>query len=114
MFKDKYIRKDLAGYAFNGKFPPNDSQNNMYHGYRTPAQECLFYDFAVLGYDLKIRYHDKAYYFMVDDDCVWLSDEKFTAMIRRFSNGNDVLENFKIDGKPLWQLADELDEYEPM
>lgn len=23
MMKDKYIRTDLCGYAFNGKFPPN-------------------------------------------------------------------------------------------
>ena len=34
--------------------------------------------------------------------------------IGRFGNGNDVLENFKIDGKPLYKLVDELDEYEPM
>lgn len=31
--------------------------NEKYHGYDTPAQECLFYDFAVLGYDLMIKYH---------------------------------------------------------
>ena len=51
---------------------------------------------------------------MVDEDCVWLSDEKFTAMTRKFGNGNDVLERFEIDGIPLWKLVDELDEYEPM
>lgn len=40
----------------------------------------FFYDFAVQGYDLKIKYKGQSYYFMVDIDCVWLSDESFTAM----------------------------------
>ncbi len=113
MIKDPYIITDICGYAFNGKFPPyNDG--GLYHGYRTPAEECLFYDFAVQGYDLMIRYKGQPYYFMVDTDCVWLSDGNFTATIRKFANGNDVLENFCIEGIPLYKLVDKLDEYEPM
>ena len=113
IMRDDYIKKDLFGYLYNAKFPPteNSCKNNLYHGYRTPAQECLFYDFAALGYDLMITYHGKAYYFMVDEDCVWLSDEKFTAMYERFLNGNDVLEHFCIDGTPLFQLVDEFRAY---
>lgn len=43
MIKDAFIRKDLMGYAFNGKFPPMcKAKDNMYHGYDTPAQECFF------------------------------------------------------------------------
>lgn len=115
MIKDAFIRKDLMGYAFNGKFPPMcKAKDNMYHGYDTPAQECLFYDFAVLGYDLKIKYKGLSYFFMVDTDCVWLSDESFTAMIQRFSNGNDVLEHFYIEDTPLYKLVDKLDDFEPM
>lgn len=115
MIKDKYIRKDLFGFYFNGKFPPNASgHSSLYHGYKTPAQECLFYDFAVQGYDLKVKYKGVYYYFMVDTDCVWLSDEKFTAMKRKYRNANDVLQHFCIDGKPLYQLVDELEDYEPM
>lgn len=115
MISDKYIQKDLWGYAFNGKFPPNDNHaNNLYHGYATPAQECLFYDFAVQGYDLKIKYNGVYYYFMVDTNCVWLSDETFSTMKKKFENGNDALINFVIDGKPLYQLVDKLEDYEPM
>ena len=106
MIKDPYIRTDFYGYAFNGKFPP-DNSGSLYHGYKTPAEECLFYDFAVQGYDLMIRYKGQPYYFMVDTDCVWLSDGNFTATIKKFANGNDVLENF-------CKLVDKLDEYEPM
>jgi hypothetical protein len=103
----------MCGFAFNAKFPPYDS-DGLYHGYKTPAQECLFYDFAVQGYDLKIKYKGQSYYFMVDTECVWLSDENFTAKVQKFANGNDVLEHFCIEGTPLCKLVDCLDEYEPM
>lgn len=111
-----YILYDFAGYPFNGKYPPKGTpkNGNLYHGYETPAQECLFYDFAVLGYDLMVKYHGKSYYFMVDDDCVWLSDSNFCAMSQKFKNGNDVLEHFMIEGKPLISIVDDLEEYEPM
>ena len=113
--KDENIRKDLFGYSYNGKFPPKINNNgNLYNGYPTPAQECLFYDFTVRGFDLKIKYNGVYYYFMVDTDCVWLSDEKFSAMNKKFKNGNDVLENFLIDGEPLYKLVDKLEEFEPM
>lgn len=116
MRKESYIVYDLFGYPFNGKYPPNgDGKNgNLYHGYKTPVEECLFYDFAVQGYDLMVSYHGSKYYFMVDEDCVWLSDERFTAMLQRFESGNDALENFLIEGKPLIQLIGELDECEAM
>ena len=113
MIKDPYIKTDICGFPFNSKFPPNESKG-LYNGYKTPAEECLFYDFAVLGYDLMIRYKEQPYYFMVDIDCVWLSDEGFTAMIKKFDNGNDVLENFYIEDTPLYKLVDKLDAYEPM
>ena len=103
----------MNGFAFNGKFPPGVS-DSLYHGYKTPAQECLFYDFAVQGYDLMVKYKGVSYYFMVDTDWVWLSDENFTATVRKFDNGNDVLEHFCIDGVPLYKLVDKLDEYESM
>lgn len=113
MIKDPYIRTDICGFAFNGKFPPN-SNDSLYHGYKTPAQECLFYDFAVQGYDLMIKYKGQSYFFMVDTDCVWLSDETFSATVQKFANGNDALEHFCIEGTPLCKLVDNLDEYEPM
>jgi len=51
---------------------------------------------------------------MVDDDGVRLSDDAFTAKITRFESGNDVLEHFLIDGKPLIKMIDKLDECEPI
>lgn len=105
----------MADYPFNAKFPPKDgSKNNLYHGYDTAAEECLFYDFAVQGYDLKISYNNVSYYFMTDVDCVWLSDDCFSAMVKRFENGNDVLLNFLLDGKPLYSMVNQLDDCEVM
>ena len=113
MVNDSYIRFDLAGYPFNGKYPPKEhNKGNLYHGYDNPAQECLFYDFAVMGYDLMVKYQGETYYFMVDEDCVWLSDEQFAAQIQRFSNPNEVLETFVISGKPLIFLVDDLEEFD--
>lgn len=49
----------MADYPFNAKFPPKNRRNgDLYHGYDTTAEECLFYDFAVQGYDLKISYNN--------------------------------------------------------
>ena len=109
-----YIMYDLAGYPYNGKYPPKDNaKNNLYYGYESPAEECVFYDFAVMGYDLKIKYHGVYHYFMVDTDCVWLSDKNFTAQIKRFSNANEVIEKFEIEHVPLINLINELEEFEP-
>ena len=113
MKKESYILYDFAGYPFNGKYPPC-SKKSLYHGYETAAQECLFYDFAVLGYDLKIKYNGLYYYFMVDEDSVWLTDETFCEQRQQFQSGNDVLESFMIDGKRLKDVIDELEEFEPM
>ncbi len=103
----------MSTFPHNEVFLP-DSNDSLHNGYKTPAQECLFFDFAVQGYDLMIKYKGQSYYFMVDTDCVWLSDENFTATIQKFANGNDVLEHFCIEGTPLCKLVDKLDEYEPM
>ncbi len=103
----------MSTFPHNEVFSP-DSNDSLHNGYKTPAQECLFFDFAVQGYDLMIKYKGQSYYFMVDTDCVWLSDENFTATIQKFANGNDVLEHFCIEGTPLCKLVDKLDEYEPM
>lgn len=115
MIKDTYIKTDLLGYRYNSMFPPNSHKSrNLYHGYKAPSQECLFYDFAVQGFDLMIQYKDQKYYFMVDTNCVWLSDESFSKMTQRFNTANEVLCNFKINGIPLYQLVDKLEDFEPM
>ena len=47
---------DLLGYPYNGKYPPKGDKHGLYHGYSSDAEETLFYDFAVQGYDLTFVY----------------------------------------------------------
>lgn len=97
-------------------FPPNRPDGDYFKnsGYCTGAEECFFYDFAVLGYDLRFKYAGKWYYFMTDTDCVWRSDDSFSAKLERYENGNAVLQYFCIEGVPLCLLVNSLEEFEPM
>ena len=110
MGEKKYIGKDLCGFDFNMKYPPT---NGPYHGYKTDKEETLFYDFAVLGYDLSFTYKGKNYYFLTEDNYVANCDETFNIEYERFEDAIDALENFTIDGKTLVDLIDELESCQP-
>ena len=56
-FVKHYLKRDLAGFYFNSKYPPNPEENGtLYGGYRNNAEEVLFYDFAVQGYDVSFTF----------------------------------------------------------
>lgn len=110
MAKSDYTKTDLAGYLFNAKYPPNYETNGYtYHGYRTNAEETLFYDFAVLGYDLRIEYKGNTYYFLSEEDYVAQCDENFTEEFMKFEDGVAAIEQFEIEGRKLIDLIPELD-----
>lgn len=114
MANKNYVIKDLEGRWFNAKYPPDFKNNGSeYDGYKTGNEEVLFYDFAVLGYDMAFSYKGKRYYFMSDPEYVALSDENFSKEYQRFDNGNDALEKFSIDGIPIVKLVDQLEDVEP-
>ena len=110
------VGRNLMGYPYNKKYPPVDfSKGNLYHGYSDSFRETLFYDFAVLGYDLEFSYKGTTYHVTSDGaDGVWLSDPKFTAKLEHFPSGNAFLENFRIDGHRLIDLIDRLDDVQPI
>lgn len=115
MARKDYVMKDLAGYWFNAKYPPNYELNGrLYNGYRNGVEETLFYDFAVQGYDLYFTYKGKPYHFLSEQDYVAYCDEKYTTEYQRFSDGNAALEQFTIDGKSIIELIDELKDVEPI
>ena len=110
-----YIKDDLAGYPFNAKYPPNYEKNGgLYHGYKNNSEETFFYDFAVQRYDLRFSYKGVDYYFLSEQDYAAQCDEHFTNEIRRFNDGNAVLEEFEIDGKKLIELIPLIDDCEPI
>lgn len=114
MSRKDYVMKDLAGNWFNAKYPPDYKRNGgKYHGYRNSVEETLLYDFAVLGYDLKFSLGGKEYYFLSEPDYVAQCDENFEHEVKRFSDGNAVLEQFQIDGKPLISQIAKIEYAEP-
>lgn len=111
----EYRKKDLAGYPFNAKYPPNYEENGgLYHGYKNNSEETFYYDFAVQRYDLRFSYNGKEYYFLSEQDYAAQCDEHFTNEIRRFKYGNAVLEKFEIDGKRLIDLIPFIEDCEPI
>ena len=115
MAHEDYVLKDLAGYWYNSKYPPNYKVNgSLYHGYKNGIQETLFYDFAVQRYDLRFTYKNKPYHFLSDSKHVAYCDEHYTEEYQVFPDGNTALEQFIIDGKPIIELIDELEDVEPI
>ena len=109
-----YIALDLCGYRYNGKYPPNEELNGTtYRGYRNNAEEVLFYDFAVQFYDVSFKYNGKAYYLLTEEDHVAVCDKHFNEEFETFSNANELIEKFEIDGVPLLKLIDQLEDVEP-
>lgn len=115
MAHEDYIKKDLAGFRENAKYPPNyEKYGDEYYGYKNAAEEVLFYDFAVLNYDLYFTYKGKPYHFLTETDHVAYCDEHYTEEYQVFPSANELIEQFAIDGKPLIELIDELEDVEPI
>jgi len=102
-------------YPFNQKYPPDtDKYGTEYHGYKNDAHETFFYNFAVQGYDLAFRYKGKMYYALSEPDHVAVCDDHFTQEYQTFKDGNDLLENWRINGHRLIDIIDECEDVEAM
>lgn len=102
---------DLFGHPFNKKYPPNKEKYGIMHdGYKNMNREALFYDFAVMCYDVSFRYKGKNYYLLTEKDHAAVCDEKFNKEYETFPDENTLIEQFKIDGKALIDIIDELED----
>lgn len=109
------IGLDLLGYPFNKKYPADfKSCGPKYYGYSSPFRATLFYDFAVLRYDLEFSYHGKRYYCLSEHDYVALCDSDFREEFKRFDNPNVFIETFEVEGHKLIDVIDDLDYAEPI
>ena len=110
-----YIAYDLYGYPYNAKYPPENNDTTAdEHGYKTDAQDTFFHFFAVWGYDVSFKYKGKPYYLLYEWDHAAVCDEHFTKEYQVYSDPNTLMEKFTIDGRPLIELIDELEEVEPV
>lgn len=114
VFKPHFVI-DNDGYVCNSKYPSNKTKYGcLYNGYKESFLETIFYNFGVQNYDLYFKYKGKEYFVLNEFNYVALCDENFTEEYEVYANEMDFIENFKIDGKPLIELIDELEEVDPM
>lgn len=73
----------------------------------------LLYDFAVMGYDVKFSYRGHEYYLLNTGKGI-ISDSRFSEHKEVFANPMALVENFKIEGRTLLELAPEIDDIEPV
>lgn len=110
----EWVGYNLWGYPFNKKYPPNKERyGQSFEGYPNKALGVLLYDFAVQGYDVELSYKGKTYYFMDAGEGV-VTDSHFSERKEVFDSPMALVENFKIDGKTLLELAPEIEDIEPV
>lgn len=109
-----YIGYDLMGFPYNSKYPPNKEEyGNSHEGYKTKGEGVLLYDYVVMGYDVEFTYNGQSYYLLNDGDGI-LTDKTFKKHIEIFPSPMDLVENLKIEGVPLLNLAPHIEDIEPV
>lgn len=112
--RKSYIGYDDNGYPYNCKYLPNkEKYGDLFEGYKNKAEGVLFYDFGVQNYDVSFKYKGKDYYLLTEPDHVAVCDDHFTEEYEVYTDAMDLIENFKIDGRPLIDLMDEIEEIDP-
>lgn len=112
--RKSYIGYDDNGYPYNCKYSPNkEKYGDLFEGYKNKAEGVLFYDFGVQNYDVSFKYKGKDYYLLTEPDHVAVCDDHFTEEYEVYTDAMDLIENFKIDGRPLIDLMDEIEEIDP-
>ena len=109
-----YVGYDLFGYPFNSKYPPNkEKYGDDFYGYPTKGEGILLYDFCIMGYDVEFSYNGETFYLLNTGEGI-VSDSNFTQRKEVFDSPMALVENFKIDGKTLLELAPEIEDIEPV
>ncbi len=109
-----YVGYNSSGFPFNKKYPPDKKKyGDNYEGYANKALGVLLYDYAVIGYDVEFTYNGNQY-FLLNDGEGCLSDSQFSERKVVFADPLALVENLKIEGKTLLELASEIEDIEPV
>lgn len=109
-----YVGYDLMGFPYNRKYPPNKAvYGDTFYGYPSKGFGVLLYDFCVMGYDIEFTYEGKTYYLMDTGEGV-LTDKSFSDRKKVFDSPMALVENLKIDGKSLLEIASQITDIEPV
>ena len=106
-----HLALDENGCPYNCKYPPNKEKcGDMYEGYKNWAEEVLFHRFGVLCYDVCFVYKNKEYHLLKEHNYAAVCDDHYTKEYEIYADEMALIENFKINGKPLIELIDEIEE----
>ncbi|MBR7134125.1 MAG: hypothetical protein IKC85_00995 [Bacteroidaceae bacterium] len=62
---------------------------------------------------MSFKYKGRDYYLLTEPDHATVCDEHFNEEYETYADAMELLENFKIDGKPLIELTAEIEEIDP-
>lgn len=62
------------------------------------------------NYDLSFRYNGNYYYIMQRDNKAYLTDSEFMDKLEEFENGNALLRQLKIEGRPLIGIINDVED----
>lgn len=106
-----HLALDDNGYPYNCKYPPNkEKYGDIYEGYKTWTEEVLFHRFGILCYDVCFVYKNNEYHLLKEYNYAAVCDEHCTEEYETFADEMALIENFKINGKPLIELIDDITE----
>ena len=110
-----YIGRDLLGYPFNKKYPPDYKKyGSTYSGYPNVYRETFFFDYAVENYDVRFKYQGVDYYIVNwgDYNCYARMDETLKIKYESFADPIELIEQLEINGRKLIDFMNEIEEVE--
>lgn len=105
--RDDYSVQDEKGRWINTEFPP-DSFNQFPHneGYKNANAEMLYYQFAVMYYDLRMEYQGETYFALVDDNGAYIADTDYNRISEIYPTANDLIKAYAFpDGRHLLDIV---------
>ncbi len=112
---EKDVIRDLLGLPMNVKYRPNvERYGNSYIGYKNWNRQVFFYEFAVQNADVTFSYHGQEYfiYCSFNPPYVAVSDKTWKNDLAKYESANELIEKYIIEGKPLIDILDELEDVE--
>ena len=99
---------------YEDEFPPKRGMIDRYYGYDTWNECMLFHEFAVNMYDMFFSYKGKEYVFNIDGDGVlWINPDNDKSK-KEWDTAVEFIKDFKLDGRPLCEMVNELEDIDWM
>jgi len=106
----EFVAYDLFGNEYNCKYPPNKDLYGLdFEGYATPNRLTFFYDFCINQYGVAFYYEGDHYEAEFTDNGPILTNRTTNVVQGPFEDAVNLLENSKINEKPLIMIIDQVE-----